>query len=372
MKRSLAEVAAKVLARDAESTSKPSPEARARAVSAIAETMRDRKRKQRIFRRVLGFGAVAASIAAAIALGRAGHSRDGVAQQPTSAQVEAAAPRRIAPAAASFVRGSPALMRKDVRHDVLEGAPLEAGDCLVVDRGSRMTVALPGGSYLVLDEPTQVELLSAAPKTIFALESGAVHADVAKLSGGERFIIRTADAEIEVHGTSFEVSRVASDPACGNGTTTRVKVREGVVAVRSGANESFVRANESWPKDCASAPPAASSTPTTLGVAAPRPAAAPAPAVIAAPTSDLSAQNDQFERAGALKRANDATGAIAAYEEFLARYPSSHLAQSARAERMRLLRDVNKDRARLAARDYLDRYPSGFARSDAELILAGQ
>ena len=88
-------------------------------------------------------------------------------------------------------------------------------------------------------------------------------------------------------------------------------------------------------------------------------------------SSNLGAQNDLFEAAVARKRAGDGPGAVAGFDELLARFPNSHLAQAAHGERMKLLRDIDKERARAAARDYLRRYPSGFARADAELILTG-
>jgi hypothetical protein len=39
---------------------------------------------------------------------------------------------------------------------------------------------------------------------------------------------------------------------------------------------------------------------------------------------------------------------------------------------MKLLRGVDRSRARVAANDYLKRYPEGFARRDAELIASGE
>jgi len=39
---------------------------------------------------------------------------------------------------------------------------------------------------------------------------------------------------------------------------------------------------------------------------------------------------------------------------------------------MKLLRGIDPKRARAAARDYLDRYPSGFARDDAEPIVSDE
>ena len=89
--------------------------------------------------------------------------------------------------------------------------------------------------------------------------------------------------------------------------------------------------------------------------------------------SQLAAQNDLFDEATALKRSGDFSAALAGFERFLARYPSSPLAENAAAERMRLLGSMggptNQARAVAAAKDYVARYPAGFAKADAEAIL---
>jgi len=61
--------------------------------------------------------------------------------------------------------------------------------------------------------------------------------------------------------------------------------------------------------------------------------------------------------------------AVAAFERFLGKYPSSHLAENAAAERMKLLAATDPAKAAGAARQYLAKYPSGFARDDAKAIL---
>ncbi|OJY28692.1 MAG: hypothetical protein BGO98_07505 [Myxococcales bacterium 68-20] len=377
--RSLSDIAARVLTNEARDAGEAKPQARARAIDAIAVAIRQRKRRQRQRWGVFGAVAVAASIALAMGFG---HLRGG---EPTTG----GAPPIAAAASASFVRGSPSLERGGVREPLSHGMSLQAGDRVLVEPGSRATVALADGTFLLVEDRADLVLVSTTPTTTFELGAGSVHADVAKLKPDARFLIRTSDAEVEVRGTSFEVSRAAPDPACGRGTTTRVKVREGVVAVRAAGNEALVRAGESWPRGC-------SDSTTTLGLAPQPPAVvlpaaneavpttneatpSPAPTGAASATkrsaepraSDLGAQNDLFEKAVARKRAGDVAGAITSFEELLARHPSSHLAQSARVERMKLLRGVDRERARAAARAYLERYPNGFGRRDAELILSG-
>ncbi|HVJ88582.1 MAG TPA: FecR family protein, partial [Labilithrix sp.] len=273
--RSLSDVAAGVLSAEARAPTDVPPKARAEAIGAIARAIEQRKRRQRFRRAGFGAAAVAATIVLAVAFGRTNHP------QPTLA-VSTPTPT----AAASFVRGTPVIVRQGNRAALEEGAPLEAGDRLLVDTGSRTTVALSNGTYLQVEERADLVIRSSAPSMAFELASGSVRADVAKLKPNERFVIRTSDAEIEVHGTSFEVSRVEANPACGGGTTTRVTVREGIVAVRARGTESFVRANEVWPQGCA----ANANTPSIEGPSpnAPSSAASSSAAPFAARPRDTS------------------------------------------------------------------------------------
>ena len=87
--------------------------------------------------------------------------------------------------------------------------------------------------------------------------------------------------------------------------------------------------------------------------------------------STLGEQNDLFAEAIVAKREGESQTALATFDRFLATYPASPLAQSAAVERMRLLRAAQSPRAATAARQYLARYPNGFARAEAEDILAG-
>jgi len=86
------------------------------------------------------------------------------------------------------------------------------------------------------------------------------------------------------------------------------------------------------------------------------------------PSSDLTEQNNLFAEAMAARKRGDSPTAIATFERFMAKYPSSVLAESAAVERMRLLDSTDKGRAASAANDYLARYPKGFARAEAEAI----
>src|SRR6185295_9438660 len=102
-------------------------------------------------------------------------------------------------------------------------------------------LGLPGSGELELTELGAIQR--------FTLRAGRVQANVAKLAPGQRFLVVTGDAEIEVRGTSFEAA-VDAQPACPAGTTTRVRVLEGVVTVRHAGSEEAVRAGGAWRAAC--------------------------------------------------------------------------------------------------------------------------
>ncbi len=268
------------------------------------------------------------------------------------------------------------------------GAPVPLASDTLLAPGSRLHVgpvagarlALSTGTRIAIEPGSDIAVMSHGQAAIFSLTGGALRAEVAKLGPDERFVVKTADSEVEVRGTSFRVGVVPPDPACGEGTTTRVVVYEGIVVVREHDRTWSVRKGDEWPSGCAMA--AVKSNPLPIertNVAAPR--VEPRAALAKTPTatsplppepSSLAEENDQFAEAMFAKRSSDAAGAIAAFDHFLAKHPASHLAENASAERMKLLSGIDRARAAAAARQYLVKYPSGFARDEAESILAGR
>ena len=276
---------------------------------------------------------------------------------------------------------------------------LQAGSRLIVDPNAGAKLSLSTGTQLEVEPGSQLSVVEDNRVQIFALTAGSMRADVAKLAKDERFLVRTTDAEVEVRGTSFLVGVVAADPSCGDGTTTRVTVFEGVVTVRAGGREEAVGRGDHWPHACrksAARPPsvpapphAAAKHPAKIEAPASVPTPVPAAPLAAAdtppsaapvshgsathhpPASTLTEENNLFADGMLARRSGNVLLAIEKMDRFLERYPTSHLAENAAAERMRLLRTLDPARAAAAARQYLQRYPTGFARGDGEAILAG-
>jgi ferric-dicitrate binding protein FerR (iron transport regulator) len=257
---------------------------------------------------------------------------------------------------------------------LVDGRSLSSGSRILAGPEGRAALTLSTGSQLTVEEGGDVSIDESDASQIFAVRAGALRAHVAKLEAQQRFIVRTPDSEVEVRGTSFHVAVVESDPACGEGTITRVSVDEGVVTVRHGRDEARVSAGQEWPSGCVarvSVPTVARPGKGANAVPAPHvTGGAPAPsAAESSPAgSDLGEQNDSFARALAAKRRGATTEAIEAFESFVARYPQSPLVESALAQRMQLLRVSDPSRASAAAEQYLARYPKGFARAEAESI----
>jgi hypothetical protein len=334
------------------------PNDREATVNAMARALRARKQRRRRTAWLGSFAAAAAGIGALVALHRA--PRPVAASTPAAVQAPAVV--------ANELSGGVLVLSKGSSRPVFDGMPLGEGDHLIALLDGRATIAQATGTRLSVEGGGDVALLSQGSTQLFSLGSGGVVAHVAKLHAGERFVIRTDDAEVEVRGTSFRVAIAAPDPRCGNGTITRVNVYEGVVTVRDAAGQTFVHPGESWPEGCGAAAPAPAGIPSSPGTTAEAPAHLPA-ARPPAPSSDLAVQNDLFEEAMDAKRRGDVRGAVAAFDRLLSRYPTCPFAESADVERMNLLADYDRVRAEEIAGGYLRRYPDGFGRAEAEALV---
>jgi ferric-dicitrate binding protein FerR (iron transport regulator) len=336
------------------------------AEAAIAEIARELE-AARARRRRWAAGLVALAVAAAVSVASTALLRGG------------APAADAATAAAGFVSGGVMLVRGDQGATLATGAGIRKGDRIVASAGGAATLRLRKATELRATRGADVLVAEQGAVQIYDLRAGTVDMRVTKLEPGERFVVRTSDAEVEVRGTEF---RVDVGEVCA-GTTTRVTVREGTVVVRHGDRESRVTANEHWPAGCGERTSALSTSsvmpppsPATPSPALTSPPPSPVPSSAAAPPpeppraapSDLSEQNRLFAEAMAAKRRGDAPGALSALDRLVTGYPRGPLAESAYVERMRVLASADRRRAAEAARTYLSRYPKGYARDEARAL----
>jgi hypothetical protein len=347
----------------------PAEEARRRAISAIDGALVQRRRR-RVWQRV-GSGVLVAAVALSLLL--LGNAR--------RAERAPAEPQRER--AVLVARDEPkakVLSTSGVRLDVtgaerapgLPGEELAAGARVTAPAHGHAVLTFASGSKITIEEGGEVLLVDVTDSHVLALEHGALRAAVVKLGPRQRFLVRTQDAEVEVHGTSFRVATATEDARCGAGARTRLEVYEGVVSVRAQGLEARVAAGDVWPRGCGPALRAK----TLPADAAHERHAHGKPELAATPVhgaetggSELARENDIFERAIAARHDGDLARALGEFEALLARFPDGPLAEDATVQRMKLLDTLDRTRAVVAAREYLVRYPRGFARADAQAIL---
>ena len=159
-------------------------------------------------------------------------------------------------------------------------------------------------------------------------------------------------------------------------------MKEGKVLVRSrdGASR-FLTAGEEW-RSAAEQPVAAvqPAAPPVAAVQRPAPPKAPAPAPVAASeaappvvsASELAAQNRLLEGAELARKSGMPALALERLDTLIQRYPKAELAHNAHVQRFRLLWSMgHRAESMSAARQYLERYPDGFAREEAQRYASG-
>ncbi len=247
---------------------------------------------------------------------------------------------------------------------------LDAGQSIVAPAGAPTSVVLASGTQIGLDERSVLECRDNTSTQRFALLRGGARLHVAKLREGERFVVDTPNAEVEVRGTVFGVHIEPATAACK--ARTSVSVDEGRVEVRAGAMRTALFPGEHWTSPCETPPVEAHRDvpppPNVATASAPRASRRARPAQAPHDVSELSEQNDLYAAAEAARRGGRPKDAIAAYSRLLARFPNGQLAESALVERARLLALGNPASARSEAGRYLARYPTGFARGEMEAL----
>ncbi len=349
-----ARLAGRVLARHAPpvSSAPPSAAARVEAIAAIERALEKGARRRQILRWAGGGVAVAAAVVVTVGVvHRASHG--------PGASIDPGPPPRASPVVAYPLGGGASVWRGVAGGPLGEGGAVAPGSRVETRPNGRAALAFASCTSALVGESSDLTVDGDEAMQVLRLAAGSVDLHVAKVSADRRFLVTTPDAEVEVRGTKFRVAIGPGDPSCLEEALTHLVVTEGTVVVRHAGVEKRVGAGEQWPSDCI--PP--------VEISAPMPSAGPA--ATGSVASTLGEQNDLFAEAIVAKRSGESQVALATFDRFLATYPSSPLAQSAAVERMRLLRAMQSPRVVTAARQYLARYPNGFASAEAEAIVSG-
>jgi ferric-dicitrate binding protein FerR (iron transport regulator) len=264
--------------------------------------------------------------------------------------------------------------------DGAELAPLAAGENSLHE-SSLLVTPVAESAELLLESDTALSVAPASQVGIsrqrpapdvfeerVRLRTGGVALRVPKLGARGKVSVETPDALVEVHGTQFSV-RVVERAA--RAPYTEVQVREGRVLVRSGDQSRFLIAGDRWSSrrddEDPEAPVAAEPPHAEPTLATPRARARRG----RTPPSELAAQNRLLEAAELAQKSGLPLLAVERLDALISRYPDAELAHNARVERFRVLSLAGRrNEALAAARDYLEQHPNGFARAEAERLLA--
>jgi ferric-dicitrate binding protein FerR (iron transport regulator) len=327
-----ARVAGKLLARSLRPEGPLPIGDRPAAVAAVERALRARGHR-RIWR-----GGLLAVAAAGVFLTAGLTMRSGLRQAAEHRPGNIAPPPSLT-AVAIALSGEPATVARNGKSleigRAVTSVGLTAGDRMRTGPGARLAISLSTGTRLDLDHTSDLELSELGPHQQFVLRGGQVHAQVAKLSAGQRFLIHTPDAEVEVHGTAFEVELLPAGHGCADLPTTQVRVREGVVSVRGSDSEKRLGPGARWQTPCPTQPLIAlpALPPAPLGQAAlPRQKVARP----LTPASTLPQELELFDAAVVAGSRGNTVRALRLLDELLLRYPTGAMADSALAERRKL------------------------------------
>jgi TolA-binding protein len=207
------------------------------------------------------------------------------------------------------------------------------------------------------------------------LREGEITVRISKLETAQSFVLWLPDGELEVRGTTFTVELTS-------GRTSRVAVREGLVALRLAAQpERLLGANQVWQAEAIPQPtsspsvalaPRASSAESARSAAPRTTVRAPALPPAAAPA--LSSAEPSTATDFALAMATFSRGDFASAEQLFQRFEARH-PHSSQVEDSLFLRALSRERrgdaqgARALATEYLRRYPRGFRAAEAGRLV---
>jgi FecR protein/Outer membrane lipoprotein len=355
-----ARLASRLLVRATASLPAPAPaaEARAQAVDALTAAIAARAKRRRAIRWAFVSVAAAAVIANAVWISHFSAKRN------VSATTETPTPTHAVEILAHSVGGGASVVVDGSHAPLVEGRAIGEGSRVITPPDGRATLAFSTGTTVLVGEGTEVTVSGDGGHQVLHLSAGWIDLHVAKLRAEQQFFVDTSELQVEVRGTQFRVSIARPQPLCADGATTRIAVTEGVVLVHRNGLDTRLVAGENWPGHC---------EPESVATSAHAPRTTPSQGGVGPSSriSRLGEQNDLFAAAIAARRQGDVRGALAAFERLIKKYPTSPLAENASVESIRLLKTTDPGRAIDAALRYLATYPAGYARSEAEAILAG-
>ena len=227
---------------------------------------------------------------------------------------------------------------------------------------------------------------STTPDEIVTLYEGVIDVEVTPLGAGERFRVVTADTEVEVRGTAFEVT-------AHQGHVTGVSVRHGLVEVRpAGGTIAMVSAGQSWTapgvRTASATPPNEPATPRALpSVEAVAPTATAPPRIASRPRSAPAAITERveptpaplvpprapqaiaYDEAWAAMRSGDFAKASTTFARAGILDPDGALAEDASYWYPVALARAKRPEAVTAFREFLDRYPRSAHAHEASAML---
>lgn len=228
------------------------------------------------------------------------------------------------------------------------------------------------------DDGARFSRSTSAELEAVTLEEGGITFSIRPLAHQERFVVKTADAEVEVRGTVFRVEALAK-------RIQLVRVIEGKVEVRFRGTTTVVALGQEWHPSLEALPPLPVDEPAS-SVLAPTPRA-PVSVVVPrrAPRAGEQRTDPPALDGGAAPATEDASKSFAEgvrmiergdygaaadqLEGFAAAHPKDESAEDAAfLAIVSLQRAGRRASAAAAARRYLVRYPRGYRRAEAEVI----